>query len=460
MLCRLMCVLLFLAFTAEAPTDTVIYEGHWRSVFEIFGPLFASVPGIFLTPWQMAITALGVVGLLRPAGLRQRSLTMDAAVAVSLASVALTFLWGWSRGGSAYDAYYQLWRFLLALLAAVLSSSVIRGPRDLRAVGFTIVAAAAARSVLGIYFYWVYVQPGRVKPPPIYMTTHDDSLLFICAFLVLLTYALARARGRVWAIVVPLFGLIFYAMVLNNRRLAWLELVLVLACVYLILPKDRVRRRVNAFLVVAAPVILLYVAVGWGREGAFFEPVRALSTSGSDNDASSLARQEEIRNLMYTLSVSGNPLLGTGWGVPYLQVTSIYTHFDHGWTQYGYTPHNSLMGVVVFGGFVGLFGIWGVVPVTAYLAGLGLRGARGPAERAAAMTAAALLPAYGIQCYGDIGLQSVTCGLLLGVAMGVAARTSVWAGLVRAEPAVPPPPKHRPVPVTAAPAADSGWERR
>jgi hypothetical protein len=231
MLCRLMCVLLFLAFTAEAPTDTVIYEGHWRSVFEIFGPLFASVPGIFLTPWQMAITALGVVGLLRPAGLRQRSLTMDAAVAVSLASIALTFLWGWSRGGSAYDAYYQLWRFLLALLAAVLSSSVIRGPRDLKAVGFTIVAAAAARSVLGIYFYWVYVQPGRVKPPPIYMTTHDDSLLFICAFLVLLTYALARARGRVWAIVVPLFGLIFYAMVLNNRRLAWLFLVVVMALV-------------------------------------------------------------------------------------------------------------------------------------------------------------------------------------------------------------------------------------
>jgi O-Antigen ligase len=460
MLCRVMCVLLFLAFTAEAPNDTVVYEGHWRSVLEVFGPLFTSVPGIFLTPWQMLMTALGAVGLLRPGGLRQRSLVMDAAVVVSLASVAVTFLWGWSRGGSAYDAYYQLWRFLLGLLAAVMASSVVRRPRDLKAIGFTVVAAAATRSVLAIYFYWVYVQPGRVKPLPIYMTTHDDSLLFICAFLVLLTYALSRARGRLWAIVVPLFGLIFYAIVLNNRRLAWLELVLVLACVYLILPKDRVRRRVNAFLVVAAPVVLLYVAVGWGREGAFFEPVRALSTSGSDNDASSLARQEEIRNLMYTLSVSGNPVLGTGWGVPYQQVTSIYTHFDKGWTQYGYTPHNSLMGVAVFAGFVGLFGIWGVVPVTAYLAGLGLRGARGPAERAAAMTAAAVLPAYGIQCYGDIGFQSVTCGLILGLAMGVAAKTSVWAGLARQQPAARPEPRHRQVPAATTPAAARGWERR
>jgi O-antigen ligase/polysaccharide polymerase Wzy-like membrane protein len=459
MLCRLICVLLFLAFTAEAPNDTVIYEGHWRSVFEVFGPLFASVPGIFLTPWQMIMVALAPVCVLRSGSLRSRSLVMDAAVLVSLASVALTFLWGISRGGSAYDAYYQLWRFLLGLLAAVMVVAVVRRPRDLKAIGFTVVAAAIARSLLCIYFYWEYVQPGRVKPLPIYMTTHDDSLLFIAAILVLLTYALARQKASMWAFALPVFGLVFYAIVLNNRRLAWLELVLVLALVYLLLPKDRVRRRVNAFLVVAAPVILLYVAVGWGREGAIFEPVRALSTSGSDNDASSLARLEEIRNLMYTLSVSGNPVVGTGWGVPYKQVTSIYTHFGKSWTQYGYTPHNSLMGVVVFSGFVGLFGIWGVVPVTAYLAGLGLRGARGPAERAGAMTAAALLPAYGVQCYGDIGFQSVTCGLLLGIAMGVAATTSVWA--TRPVPAaVPRPEPRRPVPVAAAPAAARGWERR
>lgn len=450
MLCRLLCVLLFLAFTAEAPNDTVVYEGHWRSVFGLLGPLFASVPGIFLTPWQMLMLALAPVCVLRPGALRSRAPIMDAAIGVSLASVALTFLWGVSRGGSAYDAYYQLWRFLLGLLAAVMVAAVVRNPRDLKAVGFTVVAAAVTRGLLAIYFYWVYVQPGRVEPEPIYMTTHDDSLLFIGAILVLLTWALARQKASVWLLSLPLHGLVVYAMVLNNRRLAWLELVLVLACVYLVLPKDRVRRRVNAFLVVAAPVLLLYVAVGWGRQGAIFEPVRALSTSGSDTDASSLARLEEIRNLMYTLSVSGNPVLGTGWGVPYKQVTSIYTHFGKSWTQYGYTPHNSLLGIVVFGGFVGLFGIWGVVPVTAFLAGRGLAGARGPAERAAAMSAAALLPAYGVQCYGDIGFQSVTCGLLLGIAMGVAAKTSVWAA--RPVPAV--------APVTPVPAAAGSWGRR
>ena len=75
---------------------------------------------------------------------------------VSFGSVAITFLWGWTRGGSAYDAYYQLWRFLLALLfALLLLASVVRGPRDLKAVGLTLVAAAVVRAILAIYFYWV-----------------------------------------------------------------------------------------------------------------------------------------------------------------------------------------------------------------------------------------------------------------------------------------------------------------
>ena len=36
-----------------------------------------------------------------------------------------------------------------------------------------------------------------------------------------------------------------------------------------------------------------------------------------------------------------------------------------------------------------------------------------------------MLPAYGIQCYGDLGFQSVTCGLILASAMTAAAKVSV-----------------------------------
>jgi hypothetical protein len=426
MLCRILCVLLYLAWTAEPPKDTVIYEGHWRSVFDFFAPLFSSVPGVSQTPWQLAVFALAPICLLLPAAQRRRAWLLDAAIAVSLFSIAVTFLWGWMRGGSAYNAYYQLWRFLLALLFALLLESVVRGKRDLKILGTTIVLAGLTRALLAMYFYWFVVVERRMDPPPTYMTTHDDSLLFIAAILVTLTYALFRQSWRVWFGAWVTIGLLMYAIVLNKRRLAWLELLLSLFCLYVVIPQGRVRRRVNRVLTLAAPVLVLYVAVGWGRSGPFFEPIRALSTSGSDEDSSSLARQEEIRNLMYTLSAAGNPLLGTGWGVPYSQVSGVYTYFDTNW-DYGYTPHNSLMGVVAFAGLVGLFGIWGVVPVTAFLAASGLRYELGLVERAAAVTAVAILPAYGVQCYGDIGFQSYTCGLILAAAMATAARVSVLA---------------------------------
>jgi hypothetical protein len=43
------------------------------------------------------------------------------------------------------------------------------------------------------------------------------------------------------------------------------------------------------------------------------------------------------------------------------------------------------------------------------------------------MTVLCILPAYGVQCYGDIGFQSFTGNLLLGVAMASAGKVAAWA---------------------------------
>ena len=140
MLCRVLCALLFVAWTAEWPLedDTMLYCGHWRSPFQVLGPLFVSLPGISLFPWQLLLFALAPFCLFRPGAFRGRARAMDAAILVSLLSIAVTFLWGCLRGGSAYNAYYQLWRFLTALLVGALLLSVIRTPRDLKALGVTV----------------------------------------------------------------------------------------------------------------------------------------------------------------------------------------------------------------------------------------------------------------------------------------------------------------------------------
>jgi len=143
----MLCALLFVAWTAEWPRtiDNVLYCGLWRSPLQALGGLFVSIPGLGLFPWQIVLFALAPVCLLLPGAARRRAWPLDVAIVVSLASIAVTFLWGWMRGGSAYNAYYQLWRFLVGLLVAVMVGSAVRTPRQLKALGTTLVMAALVR---------------------------------------------------------------------------------------------------------------------------------------------------------------------------------------------------------------------------------------------------------------------------------------------------------------------------
>jgi hypothetical protein len=421
---RLLCVLLFVMWTEES--RPVMYEGHWKSPFQVLTPLVTSLGGVGLSPWQLVLLALCPVCLVWRSGFRRRSLAMDAAIVVRVASVALTFLWGAARGGDSYQAYFQLGSFLTALLLGFMLVSVVRRPGDLKDLGLTVLVAALTRGTLVIHFYFAHAL-GKINPLPSYMTCHEDSLLFVAGLLVVLSWALARRTWPAWIAALLVVAFLFSAMVLNARRLAWIELLLAIAFVYLLPPAGTLRRRVNLALVVVGPAFVLYAFVGWGRPEAVCEPLRALSSSGSNEDASSLARLEEMRNLMYTLTEWGNPLLGTGWGQPYAKTSSVYANFGPEWSQYRYLPHNSLLAVAAFGGLVGLFGMWMVVPVTAFLGTRGYAGARKPIGRAAGMAAVCILPAFGAHCYGDVGLQQRSCTLILGVAMAVAARLSVWS---------------------------------
>jgi hypothetical protein len=423
----IMFALLLVAWIGEAPVehDTALYSGLWRSALVVFGPLFAPLPLISLTPWQLLLIALAPL-CLGGANQRQHAREMDRAILLSVTCVAITFLWGMLRGGSAYFAYYQVWRFLAALLVAYMLMSVVRAPRDLYTLGRVIVFAALTRATLCIYFYWAHLR-GKFDPLPQYVTSHDDSLLFVAATLIVSSWAILKGGKAAWraaALVVPY---VFYAMVLNDRRVAWVELLLAIPLIYVLIGAGPLRTQINKWLVRTSPLVLIYVVVGSGSEAAIFAPLHALGSAGSNYDPSSLTRQEEVRNLLYTMTASGNPLLGTGWGLPYIKHESVWSNYSADWILYLYTPHNSLLGLAIFSGLLGIVGIWGVIPVAAYLAARGYRGSTEPVPRAAAVVAIGSLVAYSVHCYGDIGLQSLAGCVLFGAALAAAGKTAAWS---------------------------------
>jgi hypothetical protein len=107
-------------------------------------------------------------------------------------------------------------------------------------------------------------------------------------------------------------------------------------------------------------------------------------------------------------------------------LTRTYNNYDPSWVLAFYTPHNSLLGLALFAGLVGIVGIWGVVPVAAYLAARGYKSSTDPIQRTAAMAAVGMMVAYSVHCYGDIGFQSFPCGLILGVALATAGKVAAW----------------------------------
>jgi hypothetical protein len=250
----------------------------------------------------------------------------------------------------------------------------------------------------------------------------------VAGVLVLGGWALVRWRWQAWLLAAVLVVPILMAIKVNNRRVAWFELVVAVGFAYLLLPPGSLRRRINRWMLVLAPVVILYVGVGWGRPGAIFTPLRAFdSTTGETQDPSTLARNEENLNLV--LTYIQHPIMGSGWGHQFISVSSFYAYFGGGFDEmYRYTPHNSLAALTAFGGLVGFFGTLGVLPVAAFLAARAHHRARRPIDRAATMWAVCYLPVYAIQAFADIGLQSLTAGLLLSVAMAVAGRASVWTG--------------------------------
>jgi hypothetical protein len=470
MITTIMFGLLFVAWVGEWPLeiDTVLYFGKWRSAFAVFAPLFAPVAGISLFPWQILLIALVPFCLGTSDTTRRHAREMDRAIFVSVACIGVTFLWGLVRGGSAYFAYYQLWRFLAALLIAYMLMSLVRSERDLITLGKIVILAALIRATLCIYYFWTHLY-GKVYPLPTYVTSHDDSMLWVAATLITLIWVLVKGGRASWTTAALVVPCLFYAIVLNDRRIAWVELGLSMPLIYMLIGTGPLRSRINRWAMWAAPVVVIYFVAGLASNSAVFAPVHALLTTGSNYDPSSLTRQEEARNLLHTLVDIGNPILGTGWGVPYDKAETYWSNYEAGWILTLYTPHNAILGLAAYSGLVGIIGIWGVMPVGAYLAARGCRGSTGLVPRTAGMVAVGALAAYSVHCYGDIGLQSFAGCLIFGAALGTAGKVAAWSEALPAErtvttptrggrPAPEPRPAYRYEPSSQRPGSSDGGD--
>jgi len=434
-------VLIFLCLGLDA-----VDEGPWNSPLAPIGRMLVqnlnkTIPGL-----ELPLQLFGVVFLFllvlhvhrRLTGSRTDSLAhlgfarpMSLAMAFSSLAILAEVLNGWARGGDVQMAKIQVQSFIFTLLLAYLLGVSLRGARDYKMIGRLVLAAACSKALLAIWVYKVVI-PTMAANPEV-ATTHGDSMLFTVATIMLLSrfYEQPIRRNAFFCLAfLPLFA---YAMIANNRRLAWVEVAAAVLALYIVSRRTRLKRFITQTVLMSVPLLLAYVAVGWNSTAKIFGPIKIFRSVGDGQvDGSTLYRDLENFNLIQMLKE--NLVFGSGFGHPYkLVVIMPDISFFKEWR---YMPHNSVLGLWAFTGWIGFTGLSIAAIVAVYFAARSYRMSQTPGDRIAAFTALATILIYWVQCWGDIGFSERNGIFLLGPAIAVAARlaisTGAWGSLHRA----------------------------
>jgi hypothetical protein len=432
---------LVLALFIEAFSETMFVAqgegGYWDSVLwpaavAFFGTLkeLSGLPGASLSAFFFV-----TVGLLYRAARAKRArvdpppaFARNALLLFLGAVLALAAL-GLARGGQIEWTFRQTIHLLQLPLVGLVFLYALRVPEDLAAVGATYVVVAIARSLLVIYVYvGVCIPEGIAALPgkPEWCTTHSDSVLFVSALVVLGARALELRRRRVVVEAIGFGAVILLAIVLNNRRLAFVSLAVASLVIYLALDPSRRKRRVTIALAVLVPLLVAYVLVGSESTSTspLLKPAKSIASVLDQQDTSSLSRDVENENLIYTLRKS--PVVTSGFGHEYeyspanppVDLTDVFKNFR-------LIAHNGVLWLWSIGGVLGFTLLWLVYPLAGTLAVRGYRSAGSALERAAGLSSLGCVAICVVQIWGDQGFSSYLTMVTFGVAFAVASRLAV-----------------------------------
>jgi O-antigen ligase len=402
------------SLTAPVPVDPPIAPEPLTAHI----PLFHGMGGLHVAPADLLIVLACVIVLARSADRTRPRTVVWYALLGLLGAVA----WGTALGilhhGDIRIAFMETRPYAYLAATYVLTSSLARDRRALRAVLWALVVCAALKALQGLV---IFVQVRHMNPRPEAVLGHEESFFFaLLAFLVLALW-LWNVDGRLRATATALAPVVALADLANDRRAAWLVLgggLMTLVAVGLrALPERRhiLARGIAVVLVLSA----VYVPAYWNKTGGLAQPARALRSmvSPDSRDAlSDLYRIQENANLKVNIRESDG--IGTGFGVP-IRYTLPITDISGIDPLIAYIPHNGVLYVLMRMGLVGGVALWTLLAAGIVTA---LRVARGADRELAVVGAvvAAALVAYALMGAVDQGFFFYRVAFVVGTLLGLA----------------------------------------
>ncbi|WP_426756040.1 exopolysaccharide repeat unit polymerase [Myxococcus sp. Y35] len=348
-----------------------------------------------------------------------------AAVALSLIAILWMEVRGIARGGDFKNSLWQWHQAAMMPFIVAMYHYAMRGPEDWPAFAKTIILAGLTKSAVSTYFAMVVVHQLGVEVE--YTTSHSDSMTFIFALLVATTRFIERPKSAHMLRGLVIIALIAIGMVFNDRRLAYVSFGGCMLAAFLINPWTPLKRFLVRLTPFFAPLVAVYIAVGWSSGSSVFSPVQTIRSLIEGQGGEGNLDYRDIENLDVIATWAQFPILGTGYGHEFLEPIPL-PDIAFVFPQYRYHPHNSLLGLFAFGGMLGYTGVWMYLAVTIYLVVRAYHRTHESEYRSAALIIVGLVATYINQVFGDMGIISYICTFQISLAVAMTGKLAVHTG--------------------------------
>jgi hypothetical protein len=346
---------------------------------------------------------------------------------------------GLATGGNARIIVVEMRPFEYLLLAYLVSYNLVSRIEHVRNFLWIVILGAGIKGAQGVYIVVVYLHGHTAGQNEI--MAHEESFFWVGVILLVVLFCLHYNYKPQLIAALCIMPPLVVALVANNRRTGYVDLVIGVAVAWVIIVVVRKQGRAKRLvaLVICGALAAAYVFVFSHASGTLAEPARAIMStiSPSKGDArdtlSNLYRIYENFDLKYTEKQS--LLLGYGFGKPFLQ-PYILPNILAGDPYYLYVPHNNIYWLWMRLGPIGFSAFWYFIASIIITACGIARRLRNPYLQLVAIYVVSITFMEVLASYADYQLFFYRNVMYLGILLGILLRMPAMEKPPQADPAL------------------------
>lgn len=315
---------------------------------------------------------------------------------------------------------YSFWesRFLFGLiLSYVLAANTIRTRAHLRTLSSIVFVVVALSAIEGVWRRFALINSGVLGSLQELWYSHEDVVVWGVLVILVLAQQVFHSGPRWQRMLGPSLALIaVFAMLVSERRAGLIAVMIAIA----IFTGALFTIKRKAFWLIAVPALVgaaIYLPLFWNNPGTLGQPARAVrSLSSPDPRDAASNRWRDLEAINVRATIASDPLLGIGFGRPFLQVVTVPD--ISGFEFWNYESHHNILWIWMKLGALG-FTCFFVLVLTGIARSIWLaKTLHDPELRTFALAAMCAIVMSLVYCYVDLGLSYTRVPLLLGVSLG------------------------------------------